>query len=148
MTQVVLLPSMACRIARVSQSAPHAVSRSHHGATCTHVSGRRGLARGLPEVLAQVRLVGEAASQRNVAQGRIRRTACIAQPAPRDVAPRKRAVTPPKVRLKEREKCASLRSMSAQSMRERAVRIMGKFLIESSAGSGTVLTLTGPGGMY
>jgi hypothetical protein len=35
--------------------------------------GRRGLARGLPEVLAQVRLVGEAAPQRNVTQGRIGR---------------------------------------------------------------------------
>jgi hypothetical protein len=34
---------------------------------------RRGLARGLPEVLAQVRLVGEAATQRNVTQGRIGR---------------------------------------------------------------------------
>jgi len=32
---------------------------------------RRGLARGLPKVLAQMRLVGEAAPQRNVAQGRI-----------------------------------------------------------------------------
>jgi hypothetical protein len=31
------------------------------------------LARGLPEVLAQVRLVGEAAPQRNVTQGRIGR---------------------------------------------------------------------------
>jgi hypothetical protein len=35
--------------------------------------GRWGLARGLPEVLAQVRLVGEAAPQRNVTQGRIGR---------------------------------------------------------------------------
>ena len=34
-----------------------------------------------------------------------------------------------------------------QSMRERAVRIMGKFSIESSAGSGTVVTLTVPGGI-
>jgi hypothetical protein len=34
---------------------------------------RRGLARGLPEVLGQVRLVGEAAPQRNVTQGRIGR---------------------------------------------------------------------------
>jgi hypothetical protein len=34
--------------------------------------GRWGLARGLPEVLAQVRLVGEAGPQRNVTQGRIR----------------------------------------------------------------------------
>jgi len=33
----------------------------------------RGLARGLPEVLGQVRLVGEAAPQRNVTQGRIGR---------------------------------------------------------------------------
>jgi hypothetical protein len=33
--------------------------------------GRWALARGLPEVLAQVRLVGEAAPQRNVTQGRI-----------------------------------------------------------------------------
>jgi hypothetical protein len=35
--------------------------------------GRWGLARGLPEVLAQVRLVREAAPQRNVTQGRIGR---------------------------------------------------------------------------
>jgi len=35
--------------------------------------GRRGLARGLSEMLAQVRLVGEAAAQRNVTQGRIGR---------------------------------------------------------------------------
>jgi hypothetical protein len=35
--------------------------------------GRWGLARGLPEVLAQVRLVGEAAPQCNVTQGRIGR---------------------------------------------------------------------------
>jgi hypothetical protein len=35
--------------------------------------GRWGLARGLSEVLAQVRLVGEAAPQRNVTQGRIGR---------------------------------------------------------------------------
>jgi len=35
--------------------------------------GRGGLAHGLPEVLAQVRLVGEAALQRNVTQGRIGR---------------------------------------------------------------------------
>jgi hypothetical protein len=34
---------------------------------------RRGLARGLPELLGQVRLVGEAALQRNVTQGRIAR---------------------------------------------------------------------------
>jgi len=34
---------------------------------------RWGLARGLPEVLAHVRLVGEAAPQRNVTQGRIGR---------------------------------------------------------------------------
>ncbi|HTD72320.1 MAG TPA: two-component regulator propeller domain-containing protein [Steroidobacteraceae bacterium] len=34
-----------------------------------------------------------------------------------------------------------------QSMRERAVRIVGKFSIESSAGSGTVITLTVPGGI-
>jgi signal transduction histidine kinase/ligand-binding sensor domain-containing protein len=34
-----------------------------------------------------------------------------------------------------------------QSMRERAVRIMGKFSIESSAGSGTIITLTVPGGI-
>jgi signal transduction histidine kinase len=34
-----------------------------------------------------------------------------------------------------------------QSMRERAARIMGKFSVESSAGSGTVLTLTVPGGI-
>jgi len=34
-----------------------------------------------------------------------------------------------------------------QSMRERAARIMGKFSIESSAGSGTVITLTVPGGI-
>jgi ligand-binding sensor domain-containing protein/signal transduction histidine kinase len=34
-----------------------------------------------------------------------------------------------------------------QSMRERAARIMGKFSIESSAGSGTVVTLTVPGGI-
>ena len=34
---------------------------------------RRGLARGLPEVLAQVRLVGEAAAKRNVTQRRIGR---------------------------------------------------------------------------
>ena len=32
---------------------------------------RGGLARGLPELLAQVRLVGKAAPQRNVTQGRI-----------------------------------------------------------------------------
>jgi signal transduction histidine kinase len=30
-------------------------------------------------------------------------------------------------------------------MRERAVRIMGKFSVESSVGSGTVITLTVPG---
>jgi len=35
--------------------------------------GRGGLARSLPEVLAQVRLVGEAAPQRNVTQERIGR---------------------------------------------------------------------------
>src|ERR1700689_3070680 len=35
--------------------------------------GRWGLARGLPEGLAQVRLVGEAAPQRDVTQGRIGR---------------------------------------------------------------------------
>jgi signal transduction histidine kinase/ligand-binding sensor domain-containing protein len=34
-----------------------------------------------------------------------------------------------------------------QSMRERAVRIMGRFSIESSAASGTVVTLTVPGGI-
>jgi signal transduction histidine kinase len=34
-----------------------------------------------------------------------------------------------------------------QGMRERASRIMGKFSIESSAGSGTVITLTVPGGI-
>jgi signal transduction histidine kinase/ligand-binding sensor domain-containing protein len=34
-----------------------------------------------------------------------------------------------------------------QSMRERAARIMGKFSLESSAGSGTVITLTVPGGI-
>lgn len=34
-----------------------------------------------------------------------------------------------------------------QSMRERAARIMGKFSVESSAGSGTVITLTVPGGI-
>ncbi|HTD72323.1 MAG TPA: two-component regulator propeller domain-containing protein [Steroidobacteraceae bacterium] len=34
-----------------------------------------------------------------------------------------------------------------QSMRERAARIMGKFSIESSAASGTVITLTVPGGI-
>ena len=34
-----------------------------------------------------------------------------------------------------------------QSMRERAARIVGKFSIESSAGSGTVITLTVPGGI-
>jgi signal transduction histidine kinase len=34
-----------------------------------------------------------------------------------------------------------------QGMRERAARIMGKFSIESSAGSGTVVTLTVPGGI-
>jgi len=34
-----------------------------------------------------------------------------------------------------------------QSMHERAARIMGKFSIESSAGSGTVVTLTVPGGI-
>jgi hypothetical protein len=35
--------------------------------------GRGGLARGLPELLGQVRLVSEAAPQRNVTQGRIAR---------------------------------------------------------------------------
>jgi hypothetical protein len=35
--------------------------------------GRWGPARGLPELLTQVRLVGEAARKRNVAQGRIGR---------------------------------------------------------------------------
>jgi signal transduction histidine kinase/ligand-binding sensor domain-containing protein len=40
-----------------------------------------------------------------------------------------------------------LRHFGLQSMRERAVRIMGKFSIESSAGSGTVVTLTVPGGI-
>lgn len=34
-----------------------------------------------------------------------------------------------------------------QSMRERAARIMGKFSVESSAGSGTVITLAVPGGI-
>jgi signal transduction histidine kinase/ligand-binding sensor domain-containing protein len=34
-----------------------------------------------------------------------------------------------------------------QSMRERAARIMGKFSVESSAGSGTVINLTVPGGI-
>jgi signal transduction histidine kinase/ligand-binding sensor domain-containing protein len=34
-----------------------------------------------------------------------------------------------------------------QSMRERAARIMGKFSVESSVGSGTVITLTVPGGI-
>jgi len=34
-----------------------------------------------------------------------------------------------------------------QSMRERASRIVGKFSIESSAGSGTVVTLAVPGGI-
>jgi len=35
--------------------------------------GRWGLARGLPELLAQVRLIGKAAPQRNVTQGRVGR---------------------------------------------------------------------------
>jgi signal transduction histidine kinase len=34
-----------------------------------------------------------------------------------------------------------------QNMRERAARIMGKFSVESSASSGTVITLTVPGGI-
>jgi signal transduction histidine kinase/ligand-binding sensor domain-containing protein len=34
-----------------------------------------------------------------------------------------------------------------QGMRERAARIMGKFIVESSAGSGTAITLTVPGGI-
>jgi len=34
-----------------------------------------------------------------------------------------------------------------QNMRERAARIMGRFSVESSAGSGTVVTLTVPGGI-
>jgi signal transduction histidine kinase len=34
-----------------------------------------------------------------------------------------------------------------QNMRERAARIMGKFSVESSAGSGTVIALTVPGGI-
>src|SRR4029077_19099379 len=34
-----------------------------------------------------------------------------------------------------------------QSMRERAARIMGQFSVESSAGSGTEITLTVPGGI-
>jgi signal transduction histidine kinase/ligand-binding sensor domain-containing protein len=34
-----------------------------------------------------------------------------------------------------------------QSMRERAARIMGKFSVESSAGSGTAISLTVPGGI-
>jgi signal transduction histidine kinase/ligand-binding sensor domain-containing protein len=34
-----------------------------------------------------------------------------------------------------------------QSMRERTARIMGKFIVESSAGFGTVITLTVPGGI-
>jgi len=34
-----------------------------------------------------------------------------------------------------------------QSMRERAARIMGKFSIESSAASGSVINLTVPGGI-
>jgi signal transduction histidine kinase len=34
-----------------------------------------------------------------------------------------------------------------QSMRERAARSVGKFSVESSAGSGTVITLTVPGGI-
>jgi hypothetical protein len=33
------------------------------------------------------------------------------------------------------------------TMRDRAARIMGKFSVESSAGSGTVVTLTVPGGI-
>jgi signal transduction histidine kinase/ligand-binding sensor domain-containing protein len=34
-----------------------------------------------------------------------------------------------------------------QNMRERAERIMGKFIVESSAGSGTIIILTVPGGI-
>jgi signal transduction histidine kinase len=34
-----------------------------------------------------------------------------------------------------------------QSMRERAARIMAKFSIESTTGSGTAITLTVPGGI-
>jgi signal transduction histidine kinase len=34
-----------------------------------------------------------------------------------------------------------------QGMRERAARIMGKLSVESSAGSGTMITLTVPGGI-
>ena len=34
-----------------------------------------------------------------------------------------------------------------QSMRERASRIVGKFSVDSSHGSGTVITLTVPGGI-
>jgi signal transduction histidine kinase len=34
-----------------------------------------------------------------------------------------------------------------QNMQERAARIMGKFSVESSVGSGTVVTLTVPGGI-
>jgi signal transduction histidine kinase len=34
-----------------------------------------------------------------------------------------------------------------QGMRERAARIMGKFSVESSAGSGAVVSLTVPGGI-
>jgi hypothetical protein len=35
--------------------------------------GRRGLGHGVPELLAQVRLVGETAPQRDISQGRIGR---------------------------------------------------------------------------
>jgi hypothetical protein len=42
-------------------------------ATCVNVSRSRGLARGLPKVLGQVRLVPEAAPKRNVTQGLIGR---------------------------------------------------------------------------
>jgi hypothetical protein len=42
--------------------------------------GRRGLAHGLPEVLAQVRLVTEPTPQRNIAQGRVGRQHALSGP--------------------------------------------------------------------
>ena len=60
----------------VSSSAKH--QKAFHGRYLVFMArpvrpspGRWGLARGLPEVLAQVRVVGETAPQGNVAQGRI-----------------------------------------------------------------------------
>ena len=69
--------------------------------------GRWGVARGLPEAPAQVRLVREAAPQRNVTHGRIGRKHVLSGQFHTRTA--KECGDSPNVRFKEREKCASLR---------------------------------------